>query len=199
MSKIHRKIIQLVYLRGRGCVFTPKDFIGVGSRMAIDTTLSRLAAAGHIRRLARGLYDYPKRHRLLGDLYPSLDDVAKTIARDADSKLQISGANALHVLGLTTQVPAQIIYLTDGQSKNIQIGRATLVLKHASSKVMAASGSKVGMILQAIRYLGKSSLDDHFFKKITPQLNHQDKKILKHVMRFAPQWAKPAIDQLLAA
>lgn len=199
MTKMPQKIMQLVRRHGRGCVFTPKDFIELGSRMALDTALSRLAASGHIRRLAHGLYDYPKKHSLLGDLYPSLDVVAMAIAKDSDSKIQLSGAAALHLLGLTTQVPAQIVYLTDGQSKNIQIGKTMLRLKHASSKVMAGCGTKAGVVLQAIRYLGKNALNNNFFNIIAPQLNRHDKKILKQTLRFSPHWAKPAFDKLLAS
>lgn len=184
---------------GPGSVFTPSDFIDFGSRQAIDTALSRLVTQGNIRRLSRGVYDYPKKHRLIGDLLPSLDDIALAIARDTDSTIQISGARALYLLGLTTQVPAQTVYLTDGRSKQVQIGGATLTLKHASPKVMAGAGSKAGTILQAIRYLGKDNLNDNVLDKLTQQLDNTDKLDLKTISRYAPGWSKLSINRLLAA
>ena len=126
MTTLTKKIMGKVRGHGKGYIFTPGDFLSLGSRSAIDTTLSRLAANGVIRRLSHGLYDYPKTHPLLGELLPSLDDVAKVIAKDAGCHIQISGARALFLLGLTTQVPAQIIYLTDGPSKVIRIGNTVL-------------------------------------------------------------------------
>lgn len=184
---------------GRGSVFSLKDFIDFGSRQAVDTALSRLVAQGTIRRLARGLYDYPKKHSLLGDLLPSLDDVAKVVAKDNDSNLQVSGARALYLLGLTTQVPAQTVFLTGGPSRDIKIGGAVLSLKHASPKVMAGAGSKAGTILQAIRYLGKDNLNDDVLDKLAHQLDTDDGQALKAIARYAPGWTKPSIDKIVSA
>jgi len=191
MSKIRR--------HGRGYVFTPKDFIHLGSRQAIDTALSRLTTDGDIRRLSWGLYDYPKTHHLLGMLYPPLDDVAKVIAKDAGCEMQISGARALYLMGLTTQVPAQTIYLTNAQSKKIRIGKIVLIFKHASPSVMAGAGSKVGVVLQVIRYLGKDRINDNVFDTLSRQMNAKDKQSLKKIARYAPGWSLPVIDKLLAA
>jgi Family of unknown function (DUF6088) len=197
MRSISNKIMHKIQRDGAGYVFTPRDFIDFGTRQAIDTALSRLVVQGAIRRLSRGLYDYPKKHPLLGDLLPSLDDVASSIAKDSDSRIQISGARSAYLLGLTTQVPAQTVYLTDGTSKEIQIGNSILKLKHANSRLMAGAGSKVGTILQAIRYLGKNNFDNKVLNKIANQLTDYDKKALKALVRYVPAWVKPNIDQML--
>lgn len=199
MQSVVNKIMIQIQQNGPGYVFTPKDFLDFGTRQAIDTALCRLAAQGDIRRLARGLYDYPKKHALLGDLLPSLDDVAKVIAKDTDSTIQISGARALYLLGLTMQVPAQIVYLTDGRSKDVKIGNTVLKMRHTSPKVMAGAGRKVGTILQAIRYLGRDHLDDDIIDKIKRQLSNDDKQALKQIARYAPGWTKPTIDRMVAA
>lgn len=197
MDSVVIKIMRKIDAHGQGYVFTPNDFLDFGSRQAVDTALSRLVAQSQIRRLARGLYDYPKKHHLLGDLLPSLDDVAQAVARSTDSHIQISGAKALHLLGVTTQVPAQTVYLTDGRSKAIQIGNAVLKLKHASSRVMTGAGSKAGTVLQALRYLGKDHIDDSIVVKFANQLDDNDKKALKKIARFAPGWTKPSIDKMV--
>lgn len=199
MQSVVNKIMLQIQQNGPGYIFTPKDFLDFGTRQSIDTALSRLAAQGDIRRLARGLYDYPKKHALLGDLLPSLDDVAKVIAKDANSTIQISGARALYLLGLTTQVPAQIVYLTDGRSRDVKIGNTVLKMRHASLKIMAGAGKKAGAILQAIRYLGRDHLDDDIINKIKRRLSNDDKQALKQIAKYAPGWTKPTIDRMVAA
>ena len=107
-------ILKRVRARGRGSVFTPSDFLDLAGRAAIDQALSRLVKAGQLRRLARGLYDFPKMHPKLGPLSPAPDDVARALAQETGSKVQITGARAANALGLSAQVPAQSVYLTDG-------------------------------------------------------------------------------------
>jgi hypothetical protein len=184
--------------KGRGTVFTPRDFLDLGSRSAVDKTLSRLASQHKVRRLARGIYDYPKHHNLLGDLWPPLTDVVKAVACDSNRQLQVTGIQALHALGLTTQVPAKVIYLTDGKSRDIQIGKKTIQLKHASPSVMAGCGQKAGLVLQAIRYLGSKGLNKDIIQKLFLLISDRDKKQLKPLIRFAPPWSRDTLYQLTA-
>lgn len=199
MNSVSDKIIQKIQKDGPGSIFTPKDFIDLGTRQAVDTALSRLASAGKIRRLSRGLYDHPKKHRLLGQLLPSLDDIAKTIAKTTDSKIQISGARALHLLGLTKHVPAQTVYLTNGPTKKINIHGSLLHLKHVSNKTIVGAGTKAGSIIQALRYLGKNNLNNKILDKIISQLDNNDKEALSHIARFAPDWTKPFVNRIVAS
>nr|QEG97822.1 hypothetical protein AgrTiKerr27_00092 [Agrobacterium tumefaciens] len=118
---------------GRGSVFTPSDFLDVAARAAVDQALSRLARNGKLRRLTRGLYDFPKVHPQLGALSPRPDDVAKALARETGSQVQIAGARAANALGLSTQVPAHSIYLTDGGR------RAAFPPNNATSEQIATS------------------------------------------------------------
>ena len=141
MSSICNKIIDIIQRKGRGYIFTPRDLISLGSRQSIDTALFRLVDRGIIRHLSRGLYGFPKKHAVLGSLLPSLDKVAIVIAKDNDSQVQLTGAKAAHLLGLTIQVPAQTVYLTNSRSKEITIGKSRLSLKHASQKIMAGAGT----------------------------------------------------------
>lgn len=102
--------------------FTPSDFLDVAGA-AVDQALSHLVKSGKLRRLARGLYDYAKVHPKLGQLSPAPDDVARALARETGSKAQIAGAHAANALGLSTQVPAKSLYLTDGPSRRVVLGR----------------------------------------------------------------------------
>ena len=107
----------------------PVDFLEFGSREAIDVTLHRLAKQGVIRRLARGLYDLPKEHPVLGTLMPSAEAVAQAVAGRDRTRLQPAGANAANMLGLTTQVPAKMVFMTDGPARTVKIGPMTIQLR----------------------------------------------------------------------
>jgi hypothetical protein len=137
---------------GRGGVFTPKDFLDVAARAPVDQALSRLAKGGKLRRLAHGLYDFPKVHPKLGPLSPAPDDVARALARETE--VQIVGARAANALGRSSQVPAKSVYLTDGPSRRVVLGRRVVDLRHASPKHLIAPGSPAGTVVQALRHLG---------------------------------------------
>lgn len=123
-------------------------------RAAVDQALSRSVKSGKLRRLARGLYDYPKVHPKLGPFSPAPDDVARALARETGSQAQIAGAHAANALGLATQVPAKSLYLTDGPSRRIVLGKRVVDLRHASPKHLIAPGSPAGTVVQALRHVG---------------------------------------------
>ena len=118
-ASVPDRMMKRVRASGRGSVFTPNDFLTVAPRSAVDQALSRLVKSGQLRRLARGLYDFPKLHPKLGPLSPAPDDVAQALARETGSQVQIAGARAANALGLSTQVPAKSTYLTDGPSRRV--------------------------------------------------------------------------------
>lgn len=107
------------------------------------------------RRLARGLYDFPKIHPKLGLLSPTPDDVAQALARETGSQVQIAGARAANALGLSSQVPAKNAYLTDGLSRRVVLGKRVVDLRHASPKHLIVPGSAAGTIVQALRHVGQ--------------------------------------------
>ncbi|WP_247992036.1 DUF6088 family protein [Bradyrhizobium sp. 186] len=177
---------------GRGSVFTPADFLDIGGRAAVDQALSRLAKGGRLRRLARGLYDFPKVHPKLGPLSPGPDDVAQALARETGSRVQISGARAANVLGLSMQVPAKSTYLTDGPPRRVVLGKRTIDLRHASPKHLIAPGSPAGIVVQALRHLGPIRATDVVQVAIR-QLSARDKKMLAASAVQAPAWMRPTL------
>lgn len=120
---IDLRIIAAIHGRGRGSVFVPADFVNIGSRGAVDVALHRLARQGAIRRLARGVYDFPKEHSVLGPLAPSAEDIARALAGRDRTRLQPAGAYAANALGLSEQVPAKLVFLTapPGHSKSARL------------------------------------------------------------------------------
>lgn len=134
VQTIDKRIVSRIYGRGRDIVFTPTQFLDLGSRRAVDVVLHRLAKAGTIRRLSRGLYDYPKQHPTFGVMFPSPEAVAKALAGKDATRFQPSGAYAANLLGLSDQVPAKIVFLTDGRAKRVKIGRQEILLKRTRTR-----------------------------------------------------------------
>lgn len=195
---ISDKIAQRIRRWKRGAVFTPKDFLDLGSRAAVDQALSRLADRGQIRRLSRGLYDVPRVNPKLGPLTPDPDLVARAVARANGGVLQMSGAQAANALGLSTQVPASAEYLTDGPSRQVKLGKRVVTLRHASPKVLVAPGSKAGTVVQALRYLGPDAAAQAV-DRLAPSLGPADRKTLARAAPQAPGWMRPVLSRLAAS
>jgi len=187
-GSIDQKILARITSRGRGWVFTPADFLDLGSRNAVDLALSRNARSGAIRKLTHGLYDCPRRDPRLGLLSASTDDIAKALqGRDA-SRLQPSGAHAANILGLSDQVPMRTIFLTDGRSRTIKMGRRTILLKKTTPRQMATRGRLSGTVIQALRWLGRHNVDDKVVSILQRRLSRRDKRNLLKDIRYAPVW-----------
>ena len=147
---------------------------------------------GKLRRLARGLYDFPKVHLKLGPLSPRPDDVAQALARQTGSRVQVAGARAANALGLSTQVPAKSTYLTDGPSRRVMLGKRVVDLRHASPKHLIAPGSPAGMVVQALRHLGPVRATD-VVRVAVRRLSASDKKTLAASAVRAPAWMRPTL------
>jgi len=192
------QVLKSIQDRGRGTVVTPKDFLDLGSRAAVDQALSRLARSGRIRRLARGLYDYPRQSPRLGELAPSPDAVARAVARAADSRIMDSGAAAANRLGLTAQVPAKLVYLTDGPSRKVRIGRQVIALRHAAPRTFVGAGGASGTVIQALRHLGRAHIDDAVVQTLRRKLSDDDRRAVARDAIHAPGWMRPILDRLAA-
>jgi len=192
LTSVPDRIMRRVRAGGRGGVFTPSDFLDVAGRASVDQALSRLAKRGKLRRLARGLYDYPKVHPKLGLLSPAPDDVARALARETGSRAQIAGAHAANALGLSTQVPAKSLYLTDGPSRRIVLGKRVVDLRHASPKHLIAPGSPAGTVVQALRHVGPVRAAD-VAQIAARRLSASDKKVLAANVLQAPAWMRPTL------
>ncbi len=191
-ASVPDRLMKRVRASGRGSVFTPSDFLTVAARSSVDQALSRLVKGGQLRRLARGLYDFPKLHPKLGALSPAPDDVAHALARETGSQVQISGARAANALGLSTQVPAQSTYLTDGPSRRVVLGKRVVDLRHASPKHLIAPGSPAGTVVQALRHVGPVRAAD-VAQVAAHRLSANDKKTLASTAVQAPAWMRPTL------
>lgn len=166
---------------GRGWSFSSRDLMQKFTRQQADNLLSDLSAQGKIRRIVRGMYDYPKYSEFLGkELSPDIDQVARAYARKFNWRIEISGDSALNYFGLSTQVPGTYIYLSDGASKSYDIMGTTLKFKKSQLKNIGFKHSESSLIVQALNALGKEHITDNVIKKIREQIDPKKyEKILK--------------------
>ena len=196
MQSIVTKIKKRIYSKSRGFVFTKSHFLDLGSRTAVAKALERLADSGTIRRLARGLYDYPEKHPVLGELPANYERIAQALAGRDSLKIQPSGAYAANLLGLTEQVPARIVFLTDGANRTVQVKNQQIVLKRTTPKNMATAGHVSGLVIKALRYLEKYHVDDKTIGILKKRLTGDDKRQLMRDLRYAPAWIGSIFRQL---
>ncbi|MFH1723636.1 MAG: DUF6088 family protein [Elusimicrobiota bacterium] len=197
MDSVQAKILARMRRLGHGKVHTAKDFLGLGSRAAIDQALSRLVRDRTIRRLARGLYYIPRMNPALDiELAPDMDSVAQALARKIGSRVVPSGAVAANWLGLSAQVPAKPVYLTDGRTRSIRIGNTTFLMKHVSPKDLPLGSPTSAMVFQALRYLGKEAMGEDTIARLRRRLSPEERlKLLKDV-RYATGWIARAVHQV---
>ena len=195
-ESIERKILHRIIGKKKGWVFAPTHFLDLGNRAAIDQALSRLVRSGDIRRLARGLYKYPEKHSTLGDVPANVDRIADALAEKDNLKIQPSGAYAANLLGLSDQVPAKIVFLTDGSTRMVQVGNWHIMLKKTTPKNMATAGRVSGLVIQALRYIGHAHVDGKVIKNLKRKLSIEDKEQLMKDLRCAPAWIGEIFKQL---
>ncbi len=197
MQPIETKIVSRIYGRGRGWAFCANDFSAEFGRSTVDWVLYKLVAAGTIRRVCRGVYDYPKYSELLQQqLGPDFDQVAQAIARKFNWRIQPSGDAALNLLGLSTQVPGRLVYLSDGPNRQYDIGNYMLEFKKSALKDVGFKHRESGLIVQALKALGKERVDDAVITTLRKQLDETTcKRVLKDTVT-ATGWVYETIKRV---
>jgi predicted transcriptional regulator of viral defense system len=191
-------ILRRIRAKHRGSVFTPRQFAHLGTRAAVDQALSRLQRSGRIRRLTQGVYEFPKIHPRIGVLSPSPEGVAKAMAERTGSRITISGAKAANLLGLSTQVPMQNVFWTEGPSRTIRIGNQTVSLKHVAPSKMIGAGTEAGIVIQAVRSLGEKGVHEIPVHTLAKRLPGPVKRAVKRLTSTAPAWSQPVLNQITA-
>ncbi|MBX2994056.1 MAG: hypothetical protein KF681_04525 [Bdellovibrionaceae bacterium] len=182
---------------GQGWCFTPKHFLDLGTDTAVRKFLSLLQKQGVIRRIAQGLYDYPREHNVLGKVPPSIDAVATAIAEKNGAKIQPTGAYAANLIGISDQVPGRVIFLTDGPPKKLKIGKLEIVFKQSTVKNMFAAGSREALVIQALKFMGKDQIDETVLKTVKSFLKSSKRREFEKNIKFAPQWIRSILLNLM--
>jgi Family of unknown function (DUF6088) len=168
--------------------FTSTAFNGLGTRASIDQALSRLVKGGEITRLSRGVFVRPKKSRYVGEVIPEPARVAQAIASAHGETVQVHGAEAARLLGLTTQMPLQAVFYTSGPSRELKLGKLPLILKHVARRKLALSGRPSGLALSALWYLGKEQVTTATINTIREKLTPQAFEEFKAQKASMPAW-----------
>lgn len=177
-----------------GVLFSTEQFLSLGSREAIDQALSRLVGQGAIARLARGIFARPKKSKYAGTVLPSATEVVSLIAEQNIETIQLHGAEAARQLGLSTQMPMQLVYHTNGPSRTIQVtGQPVKFVRTANQRLLQHSGTKVGLAISALFYLGKEEVTEQTIQTIKQKLTSEEFQLL--VQSKLPAWLQVLLQQ----
>jgi hypothetical protein len=185
------RIVRRVKRGAQDAVFHAGQFLDIGTRTAVDKALSRLVASGFLCRLSRGLYYQPKTHPVLGEILPPVEAVALALADRDHVKLQPFGGYAANLLRLSEQVPARVVFLTDGKPRKIRYGNQTIELRRAMPRMMAAAGRMTGLVIAGLRYVGKANVTPERVVHLRKLLSPEDRRQLLDDITLAPVWMHP--------
>ncbi len=166
------------------------DFLRFGSSKAAGKALERLVMRGEISRVARGMYARLKKHEIFGEIQPTVEEIANAIAKRDKARIVPTGVLALNALGLSTQVPLKIVYLTDGSARIIKIGQRTIKFKKTSPKNLATIGAISSLVIQALKEIGKDNATDDEIKIVLKQLEKEEQYRLEQDIKLAPEWIR---------
>jgi hypothetical protein len=189
-QSIDDKIIAKIKKAARGSLFFVDDFLSFGSAKSVSKALERLVQHKDLHRVARGIYARLASDHILGPLKPSTEDIAEAIRRRDKARIVPSGSLALNALGLSTQVPINIVYYTDGSARKINLGKRTIIFKKTSPKNLATIGKISTLVIQALKEIGKDKVTEQEKKSILEHLKKEDPYRLEHDIKLAPEWIR---------
>jgi hypothetical protein len=196
LQTVSTRVLRRIRGRGAGAVVTARDFLDLGGRSSVDWVLSRLVQKGTLRRLDRGLYHYPRLHAHLGELAPSVEAIVKALAGRDDLRLLPSPAYAANLLQLSLQVPAKIVFFTDGLSRKVKFGQQAIELRRTTPRNLRAAGRASGLVIQAMKFFGKEGVASADLEALRSRLNERERREIREDLPFAPTWMQPHLRAL---
>jgi hypothetical protein len=197
MQSIEKKIEKSIKSKPKGSLVLPDDYLNYGSSDAIRKALDRLQDKQIIVRVAQGIYVRPKISKLIGSLVPTAEEVAEAIAKRDRIRTLPTGSYALNALGLSTQVPMNIVLLTDGSPRDIKVGKRKIKFKKTTPKNLLAKGKISRLVIQALKEIGNGKVSEDEEKKIIDLLRKEDEKDLKYDIALAPVWIQKIMKKAL--
>lgn len=187
-TAVENKVVEKLKSLPKGSILFADDFLDLGNPESINKALFRLKEKDMLIRLAHGIYLYPKKDKDLGALYPSVEEITIAIARRDRARIIPTGVQALNKLGLSTQIPLKVVFLTDGAARSIKIGKRTITFKKTSPKNLLAKGEISGLAIQALKSIGQDKLEDDVVNKLLNILNKEKSETILHDAKLAPAW-----------
>ena len=199
MTSLEDIILTKILSKKDGTLFFTEDFLSVGNAKAVSKALERLEKKKKLRRVARGIYKKPEYNSFIGEIMgATVDEIARAIARRDKARIIPTGVYALNTLGLSTQVPMNVVYLTDGAARKINIGKGKgIVFKKTSPKNLAAKGTISSLVIQALKVIGKDKIRDNEKRKIIDLLKKEEAENLNHDILVAPEWIRVIMREAL--
>jgi hypothetical protein len=198
MQSTHNKITNVVLESKKGKILFSANFSKYGTDAAIRHTFSRLCKEKILIRLSAGIYLYPAIDKEIGVIYPSIEKIAKTIAKQEKARIIPTGVFALNALGLSTQIPMRVVFLTDGTPRMINIeGEASIKFKKIAPKYLSFKSKLMSLIVFALREIGENKTTNEQLEKIKNLLKNEKKEIIINDLKLAPAWVKNTISKLI--
>lgn len=197
MVSIETKILEKLRSVPKGDLILPEDLYQMGSSEAIRLALHRLEKDNIITRVAQGIYVRPKVSKLIGPLIPTAEEVAEAIAKRDKIRTVPTSSYALNALGLSSQVPMNIVLLTDGSPREIKVGKRKIKFKKTTPKNLMAKGKISRLVIQALKEIGNGKVNENEEKKILELLKKEEVRDLKHDIALAPVWIQKIMKKVL--
>lgn len=187
----HKQLENRIRKLKKGSIIFPADFADTSNAEVVKKILLRLQKQGMLNRIAFGIYLYPKHSKLLGGaVTPAIDEIANAIAKRDKARIVPTGIYALNRLGLSTQIPLNAVYLTDGAARKVKIDKRTILFKRTTPKNLAAAGEISSLAIQALKAIGNGKVEMHEEKRILDLLKKEKLKNIEHDIALAPEWIK---------
>jgi hypothetical protein len=190
MKSIDDEILVKIKKAARGSLFFTEDFLAYGTAKAVSKALERLVKKGDITRIVRGIYTRLEIDPMLGPVRPGTEAIAEAIRRRDKARLVPTGILALNALGLTTQVPMNVVYLTDGSARTITIGKRKIIFKKTTPRNLSAIGKISSLVIQALREIGQEQTSEKEIEIILKHLAKEDPSRIEHDILLAPEWIR---------
>ena len=190
MQSVESKIKTRILHKRKGTVMFPDDFLDLGSSVSIRKALQILVSKNYIKRISQGIYVRPKISEFVGEILPTAEDVARAIAKRDKIRIMPTGALALNALRLSTQVPMNVVYLTDGSPRKIIIGKRSILFKKTCPKNLSTIGPISSLVILALKEIGKDNAYDSEIKIILEHLKKEDPYNIEHDIVLAPEWIR---------
>lgn len=192
------RIREFVNQQVAGEPFTTCEVLHLGTRSVVDRTLSRLVQCGELVRIARGVFARPRKSKFVGTVLPSIHKIVEVKAKALGVKLGLHGASAAQQFGFTTQVPMQNIFYINGYSRKMKVGNVEVEFRRASEKSLHMAGTVAGAALTALKYLGKSEVNNEVLQRLQRLLPVEEFQKLSQSVAFMPGWLADRFYQLKA-
>jgi hypothetical protein len=189
-ESIEIQVLNRIKRSPRGVLFFVDSFVNIANSKSTNKALERLVKSGEIERVSQGIYVRPVIDNYIGKVLPSIEEIAVAIAKRDRATIIPTGSYAMYKLGLTTQVPLNIVFYSDTSARKIKIGKQTITFKKASSKNLAFVGEISTLAIQALRTIGKDQATAEEIKQIKNILKNENPKHMQHDLQLAPVWIR---------